>query len=55
MESGFLEPRKKPECNIKMNFRDVDFECERYVTLGMVMAVISATLKTSDFSCRLLL
>jgi hypothetical protein len=34
MESGFLEPTKRPECNFKMNFRDVDFEYEKYVTLA---------------------
>jgi hypothetical protein len=31
---GFLEPRKRPECNIKMNFRDVDFEYESFEICG---------------------
>lgn len=34
MESGFLELRKRPGFDIKMNSRDVDFEAERYMALA---------------------
>lgn len=34
MESGFLEPKKRSDCHIKMDSSDVDFEDERYMALA---------------------